>query len=551
MNIIYPMVGLAGTIALMLWGIRMIQTGVQRAFGAGLRGFLATTLDNRLKAFLAGMGVTVVLQSSTATGLMATGFAARGVIGLVPALAVMLGANVGTTLIVQVISFDVTAIAPALILAGFVMFQRMTAAPRDFGRVLIGLGLVLMSLHQFIILLEPYEHMAGLRFLLSALSAEPVLAVLLAAGLTWAVHSSVAVVLLAMSFAALDMLSLTAALALVLGANLGTAINPLLEGATGNDPAGRRVPIGNLANRLISVVLGLALLEPVSNLLMAIEQSPARAVADFHTAFNVASALLFLPVLTPFAALLRRLLPSRVDPADPSQPQYLDNGVREIPALALGAAAREALRMTDVLQGMLEGFRDVLDKPDRRQIDEVKRTDDVLDSLNAAIKTYLLTLDPGALGEQDSRRMTEILTFVTNIEQAGDIVDRNLLDLASKKMKRGLAFSRQGKQELLGLADRLIANTSQAASLFMTGDARAARMLASEKETFRQSEDEGTLAHFERLRSGQVEAADTSALHLDLLRDMKQVNSHLVAAAAYPVLERHRELLPSRLSAGQ
>lgn len=551
MNIVYSMVELAGTIALMLWGIRMVQTGVQRAFGARLRGFLATTLDNRLKAFLAGMGVTTVLQSSTATGLMVTGFAAGGLIGLVPALAVMLGANVGTTLIVQVLSFDVTAIAPALILTGFVMFQRMTAAPRDFGRVLIGLGLVLMSLHQFILLLEPYEHISGMRSLLDALSAQPILAIILAAGLTWAVHSSVAVVLLVMSFAAQDMLSLPTAIALILGANLGTAINPLLEGATGNNPASRRVPIGNLLNRVVSIVLGLVLLRPVGNLLMTIEPTPARAVADFHTAFNVISALLFLPVLKPYAALLRRFLPDRIDPADPSQPRYLDKGVQEIPALALGAATREALRMADVLRGMLEGFRDALDKPDRRQIDEIKRADDILDSLNGAIKTYLISLDPGALSEQDNQRVTEILTFVTNIEQAGDIIDRNLLGLASKRMKRGLAFSRRGKQELLDLADSLIANTQQAASLFVTGDARAARILANEKEAFRQSEDSGTLAHFERLRSGRVETAETSALHLDLLRDMKQVNSHLVAAAAYPVLERNQELLPSRVSAGQ
>lgn len=551
MNIVFSMVELAGMIALMLWGIRMIQTGVQRAFGARLRGFLATTLDNRLYAFLAGIGVTTVLQSSTATGLMVTGFAAGGLIDLVPALAVMLGANVGTTLIVQVLSFDVTAIAPVLILFGFVMFRRMAAAPRDFGRVLIGLGLVLMSLHQFITLLEPYEHMQGLRALFAALSVQPVLAILLAAGLTWAVHSSVAVVLLVMSFAAQGMLTLPTALALILGANLGTAINPLLEGATGNDPAGRRVPVGNLVNRLVGVVLGLALLGPVSRLLTAVEPNAARAVADFHTAFNLVSALFFLPFLKPYAGLLRRFLPDRIDPTDPSRPQYLDPGVREIPALALGAAAREALRMTDVLQDMLEGFRDALDKPDRRRIGEVKRADDILDSLSAAIKTYLVTLDPDALGREDRQRAAEILTFVTNIEQAGDIVDRNLLGLASKRMKRGLAFSQEGKQELLVLADSLIANTRKAASLFMTGDARTARMLANEKEIFRQSEDDGTSAHFERLRAGRIEAADTSALHLDLLRDMKQVNSHLVAAAAYPVLERHQALLPSRVSVAQ
>src|SRR4051812_44352766 len=214
----------------------MVQTGIQRALGARLRSLLASTLRNRFQAFLAGIGVTAVLQSSTATGLMVTGFAASGLIDLVPALAVMLSANVGTTLIVQVLSFNVAEVAPALILLGVLMFRRSSAAPRDFGRVLIGLGLMLMALRQFIFLLDPYEDMPSLRLLLGAVATQPVLDVILGAGLTWAAHSSVATVLLTMSFAAKGVVPPDAAFALVLGANLGTAINPVLEGGAGDDP---------------------------------------------------------------------------------------------------------------------------------------------------------------------------------------------------------------------------------------------------------------------------------------------------------------------------
>ena len=547
MDLSFTLVNLAGSVALLLWGIRMIQTGVQRAFGANLRRFLARTLDNRVKAFFAGMGVTAILQSSTATGLMATGFVASGVVDLVPALGVMLGANVGTTLIVQLLSFDVAAVAPALILIGVVMFQRTTAAPRDFGRVLIGLGLVLMSLHQFVVLLEPYESDPDLGPLLAAISTQPILDVVLAAGLTWAAHSSVAVVLFVMSLAAHGTIPPEAAFALVLGANLGSAINPVIEGATGDDPAAKRLPFGNLFNRLLGVGVGLAILPYVAPLISLVEPNASRAVADFHTAFNLVLAAIFLPLLAPYGALLRRLLPTRISPTDPARPLYLDQAAKQTPAVALGGAAREALRMTDVLQTMLEGFRDALDRPDRKQIDEIKRSDDILDKLNAAIKAYLISLDPESLNADDHRRVNEILTFITNIEQAGDIVDRNLLGLASKGMRRGVSFSKEGKADLLGLAERLVGNTRQAASLFMTEDARVARMLANEKQVFRDSESEATAAHFARLRSGRTETAETSALHLDLLRDLKQVNSHLVAAAAYPVLERHSELRPNRL----
>lgn len=547
MDLPLTLVDLAGSVALLLWGVHMVQTGVQRAFGAKLRNFLGSTLRNRFQAFLAGLGVTALLQSSTATGLMVTGFVAGGFVDLVPALAVMLGANVGTTLIVQVLSFNVVEIAPALILIGVLMFRRATAGPRDFGRVLIGLGLLFMALEQFTALLTPYEDVPSLRLLLGAVSTQPILDVVLAAGLTWAAHSSVAIVLVIMSFAVQGTVPPAAAFALVLGANLGTAINPVIEGATGNDPAAKRLPLGNLVNRIIGVGLGLALLPYIGSWIVTIEPNNARAVADFHTAFNLFLALVFLPVLKPYANLLRRWMPARIDPADPSRPLYLDPSARETPVIALGGAAREALRMTDVLQSMLEGLRDTFEKANRKQIGTTKRLDDILDTLNTAIKTYVTTIDSESLSEADLRRLREILTFATEIEHAGDIVDKNLLGIANKMVKRGVTFSKSGQAELLAMIDRLIANVRTAGSLFMTGDERAARLLASEKEAFRALETGATDAHFERLRSGRIDTAETSTLHLDALRDLKSVNSHLVAAAAYPVLESKGELLSTRL----
>lgn len=541
------LVKLAGSVALLLWGVHMVGTGVQRAFGARLRSFLGGALRNRFKAFLAGMGVTAALQSSTATGLMVTGFTASGLIDLAPAFAVMLGANVGTTLIVQVLSFNVAEIAPAFILVGVLLFRRASAGPRDFGRVLIGLGLMLMALEQFIALLRPYEDVPSLRLLLGAIATQPVLDVLLAAAVTWAAHSSVAVVLIVMSFAAQGLVPPIAAFALVLGANLGTAINPLLEGGAGDDPAARRLPVGNLLNRLIGVIVALAALPWLSRLIVSVEPDNARAVANFHTAFNLALALVFFPLLHPYARLLKRWLPTKLDQNDPGRPIYLDPAARETPVLALGGAAREALRMADVLESMLVGLRDTFERTDRRQIGQTKRIDDVLDKLNTAIKAYVTALDGDALSDADIRRAREILAFATNIEQAGDIVARNLLGIANRLDKRGLAFSETGRDELLSMIDRLIANIRTAASLFMSGDERAARLLASEKEVFRGLQAASMDAHFDRLRSRRPDTTETSSLHLDALRDLKIVNNHIVAAAAYPVLENKGELLPSRL----
>jgi phosphate:Na+ symporter len=459
----------------------------------------------------------------------------------------MLGANVGTTLIVQLLSFNVTDVAPALILLGVLMFRRATAGTRDFGRVLIGLGLVLIALSQFVGIVTPYEDVPSLKMFMGAVSNQPLVDVILAAGLTWAAHSSVASVLLIMSFGGNNVVPPEAAFALVLGANLGTAINPVLEGATGGDPAGKRLPLGNLLNRTVGVIFGLIALPYVGTLLVSIEPDPARAVADFHTAFNIILAGAFLPLLRPYAALLRRLLPARVDPADPAQPIYLAAVASEAPVIAIGAAAREAMRLADVLETMLFGLRDAFARADRRQIGETKRLDDVIDKLNTAIKSYLTSLDPDFLNDDDPRRIAEILSFATHMEQAADIVDKSLLGVAMKKLRRGLVFSDEGQRELLDIIDRLTANVRAAASLFTTGDERAARLLAAEKEAFRHLEAAATASHFARLRAGRIDTAETSSLHLDALRDLKRINAHLVAAAAYPVLERKGELLMSRL----
>src|SRR5206468_627804 len=260
MDTTLTLINLAGSIALLLWGVHMVQSGIPRAFGPHLRRFLGRTLRGRVPAFLAGLGVTAVLQSSTATGLMVASFAAGGLVDLVPALAVMLGANVGTTLIVQLLSFDIGHVAPLFVLIGVILFRRSFASrTRDLGRAAIGLGLMLLALQQLLGLLVPYEDMPSLRLLMGAIVTQPVIAVIIAAAVTWAAHSSVATVLLTMSLAAQGVVPPHAAFALVLGANLGTALNPLLEGAAGGDPAAKRVPVGNLLNRLAGVALGLAM----------------------------------------------------------------------------------------------------------------------------------------------------------------------------------------------------------------------------------------------------------------------------------------------------
>lgn len=540
------LLSLCGAVALLLWGSHMVQTGIQRAFGPRLGAFLASALRGRFQAFLAGVGVTALLQSSTATGLMATGFAAVGMVDLVPALAVMLGANVGTTLVAQFLTFNVTAFAPTFILLGVILFRRDSGAARDVGRAFIGLGLMFLALSQLLDLMTVYEDTPSLRMLLGAIATEPLVDVLLAAGLTWAAHSSVAVVLFIMSLAARAAVPPDAAFALVLGANIGAAINPLLEGPAGDDPVAKRLPLGNLMTRVAGAAVALAFLAPIGRFMVTAFPDNGRAVVNFHTLFNLAVAAAFFPILPFYASLLKRLLPRREDPADPASPIYLDAAARETPIIALGGAGREALRLADLVQETIGATRLAVEKGDRRAAVEARRRDGLIDRLAGAIKGYLVSLDPEASSAGDQRRLSEIATFVSEIEQAGDALSRGFLAALARQLKEAVALDRTDRDEVLRMIDRLDSNLRTAGSLFMTEDPRVARLLADEKVAFRDAESQAALAHLNAIGSGSAAHARASAFRLELMRDLKQINGHIVAASAYPLLERTGELLPSR-----
>jgi phosphate:Na+ symporter len=541
------LVNLAGAIALLLWGSHMVQTGVQRAFGPHLRAFLETALRSRLRALLAGIGVTALLQSSTATGLMTAGLAADGVVDLTPALAVMLGANIGTTLVAQLFTFNVAALSPTLILVGVLMFRRESNGPtRDLGRGVIGLGLMFLALSQLLDIMAQYEDAPSLRLIFGAVSTEPVVDLLLGAGLTWAAHSSVAIVLFISALASRGVVPPDAAVALVIGANIGAAINPVLEGPSGDDPAARRLPMGNLLTRLTGGAVALAALYPLGRLMVTLQPDISRVVVDFHTLFNLVVATAFFPFLNPYAALLRRMFPDRVNPADASAPLYLDASARETPLVALGAAARESLRLADLLATMLAGAKQAIEQSDRRLAVESRQRDAAIDQLAPRIQAYLTTLDGEDLSQRDQARVREIMTFVAQIEQAGDVLSRNFLGNIVRYLKKAVAVDEPDRGEIVAMLDRTAANLRAACSLLLTADPRLARLAIEEKIVFRDAEAQAAQRHFVAMASQPQDKVRQGAQRLDLLRDLKNLNGHIVAAAAYPVLERHGELLPNR-----
>ena len=537
---------LMGGVALLLWGLHMVHSGILRAFGPDLRQLLAKALSNRFAAFGAGLGLTALLQSSTATALITSSFTSEGLVSLVPALAIMLGANVGTTLIVQLLSFNISAVAPILFLIGLVAFRSGARSRiKDIGRVFIGLGLMLLALHILLNTLAPAENAPGVRVFMNAITGDPVLCIIFAALVTWLVHSSVASVLLVMSLAYAHFITPYAALALVLGANLGSAINPIVEGARRDNPASYRLPLGNLINRLVGILLVAPFLQPISELLTSWQPDLAKATALFHIAFNVATAALFIGVLDGMARLLKKLLPERVRETDPSGPRYLDESALETPSLALADAARETLHMGDHVEIMLRKVMAAMMTNDRALVDQVSQMDNSVDSLDEAIKLYVTKLTRGSLDEREGQRAMEIVSFAINLEHIGDIIDKNLSELATKKIKRRFQFSTEGAEELSAFHKRTMDSLRIAFGVFMSGDVNEARKLLAEKAALRNAELAATERHLDRLREGRPETIETTSLHLDVLRDLRRIHSH-ICSVAYPVLDAAGELAAYR-----
>ncbi|WP_374656294.1 Na/Pi cotransporter family protein [Dongia sp.] len=540
------LLNLFGAAALLLWGLRMVRTGVLRAYGAQLRQNLSKATNNRFMAFLSGLVITCLLQSSSATALLSSSFASRGLVTTGGALAVMLGADLGTSLVAQAYSFKVGWISPLLIVIGWIMFNKFEDSKiRDLGRAIVGLGIALLGLHLITEAAEPVRDAPLLPQILRLMSDAPVFGVLVGAGLTVLSTSSLAVVLLIVSFMAKDLVPLDLGLALVLGANLGSAVMPILATA-GEPPEARRVPVGNLIFRVIGVALVVPFLGLLLPYLATMAAGAARQALNFHVAFNLGLALVFIWLTGPIARLTARLLPDQAANDDPGKPRYLSQGPVDQPTIALANASREALRMGDLVGQMLRQSLAAFRSDDRRLIKQVSDLDSQIDRLNEAIKLYLTGVSRELMDPADQKRVVDLITFITNLEHIGDIVDKNLMDLAAKKVKYQLKFSPEGTQELDHLHERLTHNLELAMNVFMSGDIKLARQLFEEKQKFRELEKIAAENHLSRLSSGRVESIQTSSLHLDILRDLKRINSHM-AIVAQPILEAAGELSPTRL----
>jgi phosphate:Na+ symporter len=540
------LLNLFAAIALLVWGTQQVRTGILRVFGANLRTVLSRSVSNRFTAALSGIGVTAVVQSSTATALIVSSFVGKGLVNLPAALAVMLGADIGTSLMAVVFSRDLSWLSPLFIFVGVVLYiSKQSTTPGRIGRVLIGLGLMLLALKLVTQSTTALTQAATVKTLLTSLSSDLMLELLLGAVLVVLSYSSLAIVLLTATMAGAGVIPLDVALGLVLGANLGSGLLAVLTTMNANVET-RQVPLGNLVFKVLGVFV--ACLFPGVWLQVAgpYLNDPATLVVSFHLAFNIGVGLAFIGLTQVVARWVEHWLPKPEKTTMAGRQRHLDPTALATPSLAISCAVREAMHQADVVEAMLIGSIKVMKESDVDLAQELRKMDDTVDELYSDIKYYLTKISREALGENEAKRWTDIISFTINMEQIGDIIERVIQDVEDKKINKGRQFSEAGLAEICELHARLLDNLRLGMSVFLNGNVRDARRLLEEKAKFRDLERQYAATHIARLSDQTLSSIETSSLHLDLISDLKRINSH-ICSIAYPILDSAGELAPNRL----
>lgn len=539
---------LAGAVALLLWSVRMIRTGVERGFMRQLRTGLRHAAETPVRAAFGGVLTAIALQSATAVAMLATAFVASGSLASPAGLAIMLGADIGSAIVAQILFFPADAVIPILILAGVLVFFRgRDRSTKQAGRILIGLALVFISLSMIRAATAPLQDSPAIELIASYLASDLVSAFIIGGLLAFAMHSSVAAVLTFVAFCAEGLLPTPAAAAMILGANLGGAAIPVM--LTLSAPAAaRQLAVGNLLVRgggAGATLLWLALTAPSLALL---GDEGWRQVLNLHLAFNIAIALLALPLVRLLHRAVAIMLPAREEVVATARKTALDDGVLSDPDRALTCAQRELLRMGECVHGMLIPATAVLHKWEPDLAMEIANGERDVDKMHFDIKIYVARLQQGTLTEGQRRRALNIATAANNLEDAGDCISTTMIDMARRMKSDGISFSKDGWADLTDFHDRVTANAQLALNVLISGNPETARQVVEEKDQVRQAEQEYQERHLARLRTGNTISIESSNMHQELLRALKQINTAF-SSVAYPVAEQAGELLPSRLVA--
>jgi len=548
----FIVVQLIAAIVLLLWAVRMVRTAVERAYAAELKRTLGRAERSRLGAALVGMALAIALQSSTAVAALAGSFAGGGLMSVTTGLSLMLGAYLGSAFVASILSFDLSLLTAPLIIIGGVLFLRGTSRrTKQVGRLIMGIAFVLLSLEMVSQATAPWRESELLATVVGYLRGDLWTSFAVAALVTWASYSSVASVLVIITFGTTGIIPIEVATAFLLGANLGGTLIAFGM-ARGADVRARRIATGALALRGGAALGCLVLFQLFQLHSSGLPGSVGQQASLMHILFNLGVLIIGLPLVRPVEALMAVLVKEATSAGQSDIARLRQTALAIDPNgnidASLASATRELLRMSEMVEVMLQPVMEIVRSGDKAAIRRVKDLEPEVDSANRAIKLFLTRLDWERMDANQARRASDLNTFAIGLEQAGDIVTRQLLRVADQKSERHIAFSHQGWQELTDLHARVLANMQLALNVLVSEDAESARQLVAEKDEVGLMERRSMEKHFARLRAGDPNSFETSELHLETMHALRRINS-LLTGIAYSILSEQGELLPTKLVA--
>jgi phosphate:Na+ symporter len=535
--------GIAGGLALFLYGLRLIGRGLEKAAGGRMRQYLASMTANRWLSLLFGMVSTLLVQSSSASTVLLVSFAGAGLVTVGQCLAAVLGAAVGSTVTVQLIAFRISHYALLLIAVGFFLTIGR-GRKRTVGSGLLGFGLMFYGLEIMSDAMAPLKDLPGVVGFFATAADNPVPAFLIAAVFTTVAQASSATIGMVLGLSFQGLVTLPSALPFVLGANVGTASTAIIA-SLGSNADGKRIAWAHAAFRLGGALIALPFLGPIAELTAKLPGDLPRDIAHANTLLNVGAALLFLPFTGLAEKLVRWAIPDVVPrPGERFGPKALDRSFLEQPSLAISSAVREVLRMGELVLEMLDDVKQSLRRDDEELRRSIEERDDKVDILDEEITRYLSDLSTEVLSQAQSRQVLAILFITKDLELIADTISKGLVPgLLSKKQKFHLHFSDEGFRQILEFHAGVHEALELAVASVATWNAELAGQVLDRKQRLSVMERRFQLDHLGRLQAGNRESRATTTVHVDAMNDLKRIVSH-TARIAYAVLGKVQEVEP-------
>lgn len=532
------LLGLAGGLALFLYGLNTLKSNLEQLAGEKIRYVIHHLTGNVIYGIITGIIITFIFQSSSATTVLLIGFANAELITLTQAMGVILGADIGTTFTVQIVSWNIYQYSIIFIIFGVMLsFTKRKKRTLLVGNLLTGIGMVFLGMKLMSDATEPLKEIYYFQQIINYSKGNPFPLLIISTIFTAIIQASAGTIGLLISLSVSGSIdSMDVAIPVIFGANIGTCATAIIAGSP-SSPEGKRIALGHLFFKVAGVLIFYPFKEELATFASFTATTLPHQIANAHTIFNVLLTIIFAPFVNIIAILINFMITERIEESKKFAPKYLDKSALRTPSLALAYSMREILHMADIVSEMLK--KSILTFKDEHYdlIGELKAMDNKVDLLYQELKMYITKASLNPLSDELANVNVHQLTIIINLENIGDVVDKNILMLAQKRATQHSIFSEEGLKELLDYHQSVCKNFDLAISAFTGKNTELARQVLENSKRIDELLHTYTENHLQRLRKGLKESIETSSIHLDLLSNLQRINTY-ITNCVYPLIQR-------------